>query len=200
MLRSNGSKLEPAAGCHSCGAAVPTWRTDGAGSRGTPSYSGLLLGVTPCIDAAPPAEIPCENDTVRELDPAAHIKLVPTSMVNSGAARAIEHTVTPSMTALTSGADGLKPYWLTGLPLGYHPSSKYWRTKTAAPATMGVAMDVPMSMPTSQLVWPTLPLLPLQMAAHVRQCCTSSRQSDWARYVEQHDLGYVIILQVFQVS
>jgi hypothetical protein len=65
------------------------------------------------------------------------------------------------MTAFTSGAEGLKPNWLTGLPLGYQPSSKYWRTNIAAPATIGVAMDVPMSIPTSQLFWPTLPLLPL---------------------------------------
>jgi len=61
------------------------------------------------------------------------------------------------MTAFTSGADGLKPCAVTAAPDGYQPCWKYWRTTAAAPATMGVAMEVPMSMPTSQVACPTAP-------------------------------------------
>ena len=46
---------------------------------------------------------------------------------------------------LRRAAEGVKPFAGCGLPVGYHPSMKYCRTRVAAPAVVGVAMLVPLN-------------------------------------------------------
>ena len=55
-----------------------------------------------------------------------------------------------SMTALSRGPEGVYALAVTAAPVGYHPSTKYWRTKATAPATTGVDMLVPLSVPSAQ--------------------------------------------------
>jgi hypothetical protein len=45
--------------------------------------------------------------------------------------------------ARSSAADGVNAFAATGAPVGYQPSVRYWRTSAMAPATAGVAIDVP---------------------------------------------------------
>ena len=45
--------------------------------------------------------------------------------------------------ALSSAAEGSKALAATGAPVGYQPSVRYWRTSAIAPATAGVAIEVP---------------------------------------------------------
>ena len=53
--------------------------------------------------------------------------------------------------ALTSAAEGSNPSGAAAealvieLSLACHPSTKYWRTRTAAPAVSGLAIEVPPS-------------------------------------------------------
>jgi hypothetical protein len=50
----------------------------------------------------------------------------------------------PTSTAFSSAPEGLKPFAGTGALVGYQPSMKYWRTRRALPAAIGVAMEVPL--------------------------------------------------------
>ena len=49
----------------------------------------------------------------------------------------------PMSTALRSAPEGLNLFAVTGALVGYQPLVKYWRTRRAPPAAMGVAMEVP---------------------------------------------------------
>src|SRR5689334_19266612 len=53
--------------------------------------------------------------------------------------------------ALSSAADGVKPFVETSVPVGYQPSVKYWRISAVRPAAPGVAMLVPESAWVPQL-------------------------------------------------
>src|SRR5262245_5762345 len=57
--------------------------------------------------------------------------------------------------ALSSAADGVKPFAGTAAPVGYQPSVRYWRIRTTAPLPDGDAIDVPVSAAYELLVVPT---------------------------------------------
>ena len=82
-----------------------------------------------------------------------------------------------SMTALSRGPDGVYALAVTAAPVGYHPSTKYWRTKATAPATTGVDMLVPLSVPSAQFWLLVLLQTHQEQSRHAVQAAKTERKA-----------------------